>query len=428
MVFNDVVYNHFGPEGNYLHLYAPGFFSDRFNTPWGNALNFDRKNSRWVRQFFIHNALYWLEEYHFDGLRFDAVHAIFDESTPDILEELAEAVRQGPGYDRHVYLVLENDNNAAHYLRQDLSKTYRYYDAQWNDDIHHVLHVLLTGESTGYYQDYKQQTLHHLGRCLTEGFAYQGETSTYRGGKPRGEASADLPLTAFVSFLQNHDQIGNRPLADRISTLCTPEALRAVTALLLLMPPPPLLFMGQEWACSQPFNYFVDFPAELGDKVAQGRLNEFEKFFDLQLCRKIPLPNAVETFHSAKLAWDEIKQILHIEWLEYHRELLRIRRHYIRTRISGLTGENANYRLLADTVISVQWSLNDGSRLILVANLSSESAEIDYSCDGEVLFASASDVDKNLQQGNLSPWSVIFYLEEPKNDQGDNQLLKSTEH
>ncbi|MGZ5030182.1 MAG: malto-oligosyltrehalose trehalohydrolase, partial [Methylobacter sp.] len=227
MVFNDVVYSHFGPEGNYLNLYAPAFFTNQFHTPWGDAINFE---PHWVRWFFIHNALYWLEEYHFDGLRFDAIHAIFDDSSPDILEELAEAVWRGPGYDRPVYLVLENDNNAACYLRHDSSLPNRYFNAQWNDDCHHVLHVLLTDETTGYYQDFAQQPLDHLGRCLTEGFAYQGELSAFQNCKQRGEPCSDLPLTAFISFLQNHDQVGNRVLGERISRLCSPEALRAGTA------------------------------------------------------------------------------------------------------------------------------------------------------------------------------------------------------
>ena len=414
MVFNDVVYSHFGPEGNYLHWYAAEFFTNRFDTPWGDAFNFDRKHSVWVRQFFIHNALYWLEEYHFDGLRFDAVHAIFDDSKPDILEELAKAVRLGPGYDRHVYLVLENDNNAAHYLTRDIAKANCYFDAQWNDDLHHVLHVLLTAENWGYYQDYQQQPMHLLGRCLTEGFAYQGEASAYRDNKPRGESSSGLPLTAFISFLQNHDQVGNRPLGERISTLCTPEALRAVTAILLLMPSPPLLFMGQEWACSQPFGYFVDFPEELGDNVTQGRLKEFENYFDVQLCRKISPPNAINSYQQAKLRWAELEQPPQQQWLEYHRQLLRIRRLHISPRISGLSGENAHYQLLDENAITVQWLLNDGSSLVLVANLSNETATVDCCYHGEVLFDCASSTEKKLKRGELNPWSVIFFLKEEK--------------
>jgi maltooligosyltrehalose trehalohydrolase len=416
MVFNDVVYSHLGPEGNYLHLYAPAFFMDRFQTPWGNAVNFDSEQSYWVRQFFIHNALYWLEEYHFDGLRFDAAHCIFDDSSPDILEVLAETARLGPGYDRHIHLVLENDNNAAHYLRHNPLRPYRYFNAQWNDDIHHALHVLLTGETAGYYQDYKQQPISHLGRCLAEGFAYQGEVSDYREGKQRGEPCLDLSLSAFISFLQNHDQTGNRALGERISALCTPEALRAVTAILLLAPSPPLLFMGQEWACSQPFTYFVDFPEELGNQVNQERLYEFTrllKFTDIELQKNLPIPTSIQTFQAAKLAWNELTQEPHRQWLEYHQKLLRIRSRYIIPRIKDITGKQAHYRLLSDKALSVQWRLSDDSTLILVANLGGEPVSADYSGDGELLFASRTETTQNRDVG-LSPWEVIFYLEESK--------------
>ncbi|MGZ8929186.1 MAG: malto-oligosyltrehalose trehalohydrolase [Methylobacter sp.] len=412
MVFNDVVYSHFGPEGNYLHLYAPDFFTDRFHTPWGDAINFE---PHWVRWFFIHNALYWLEEYHFDGLRLDAIHAIFDDSSPDILEELAEAVRLGPGYDRPVYLVLENDNNAARYLKHDPSLPKRYFNAQWNDDFHHVLHVLLTDEMTGYYQDYAQQPLRHLGRCLTEGFAYQGELSAYQDSKPRGESCSDLPLTAFICFLQNHDQVGNRVLGERISKLCRPEALRAATALLLLSPQLPLLFMGQEWACRQPFTYFVDFPDDLGEQVNLGRLQDIIKtseFDGVEALPKVLLPNEVKTFRVSKLAWAESAHEPHQQWLDYHRELLRIRSNHITPRAKGSVVGQAHYQLFNDRAIAVQWRLNDASTLTLVANMGNEPARIDYSCDGDVLFASDSEVDNNLREGGLSPWAVIFYLKE----------------
>jgi maltooligosyltrehalose trehalohydrolase len=209
MVFLDVVYNHFGPEGNYLHVYArEAFFQQDLHTPWGAAINFSRAGSRTVRDFFIHNALYWLEEFQLDGLRFDAVHGIHDDSHPHILEEIAQAVAKGPGRERHIHLVLENDGNEARYLQRNRQGAPMYYTAQWNDDIHHALHVLITGEEEGYYRDYVGTPAYHLGRCLTEGFAYQGEPSRYRNGRPRGESSRMLPPTAFVSFLQNHDQVG----------------------------------------------------------------------------------------------------------------------------------------------------------------------------------------------------------------------------
>ncbi|MGR8940362.1 MAG: malto-oligosyltrehalose trehalohydrolase [Gammaproteobacteria bacterium] len=417
MMFNDVIYSHFGPEGNYLHLYAPAFFTARFHTPWGDAINFDPATAHWVRRFFIHNALYWLEEYHFDGLRFDAVHAIFDDSSPDILEELAEAVRLGPGYDRHIHLVLENDNNAARYLGRDPSRPYRYFDAQWNDDMHHALHVLLTQETGGHYQDYRQQPIRHFARSLTEGFAYQGEASSYRDGNPRGEPSTDLPLTAFVSFLQNHDQVGNRPRGERIADYCAPEALRAATAILLLAPSPPLLFMGQEWASRRAFTYFVDFPEELGEKVAQGRLREFSRSLkpaEVERLGKLPLPNAPQSFQMARLAWDEITQPPHRQWLDYHRQLLRLRSRYITPRLCGMPGGHAHRcRLLNEKALTVHWRLNDGSTLILLANLGCEPSTADGVPAGEVLFASDPEAQNNLRQGRLQPWSVMFYLEAP---------------
>jgi maltooligosyltrehalose trehalohydrolase len=414
MVFNDVVYNHFGPEGNYLGNYAPDFFTHRLLTPWGEAINFS--HSRWVRQYFIHNALYWLEEYHFDGLRIDAVHALFDDASPDIIQELAEAVRQWPTLERAIYLILENDNNAAHYLRRDPAHPHRFFDAQWNDDLHHAMHVLLTGETFGYYWDFRQQPMRHLGRCLTEGFAYQGERSPYREGRPRGRPSSDLPPTSFISFLQNHDLVGNRPLGERITELSIPEAVRAATAIILLAPSPPLLFMGQEWACTCPFPYFVDFPEELTQQVLLGRRREFSHvplFADAYVLDQMPLPGDPKTFESAKLFWEEIDLPHHRHWLEFHRELLSIRKREITPRLYGIDGGQASFRLLGERAIQVRWRLNDGSVLLLNANLGREPARLDHPGEGKVVYASADDLQQELQLGHLGPWSVLFYLEEP---------------
>ena len=417
MVFLDVVYNHFGPKGNYLHQYAPGFFTDRYHTPWGSAINFDSQDSGVVRQFFIHNALYWLEEYHFDGLRFDSVHAICDNSRPDIMEELSVTVALGPGRERHIHLVLENDNNAAHYLRPR-QKAQAYYTAQWNDDIHHVLHVLLTGETSGYYQDYAGNTLQYLARCLTQGFAYQGEASAYRDGHRRGEASGDLACNAFVAFLQNHDQVGNRALGERLSTLCSQTALRAATAILLLAPATPMLFMGEEWASSQPFPYFVDFDEDLAAAVTKGRLAEFAKFPQFKSAeaqRKIPPPNDAATFMEAKLNWQTLAEFEHQKWLELHRKLLSLRRQNIQPRLAGANNADTHCEFAGARALLVTWRLADGCILKLIANMSAESQECNWSIEeqGDLIYATHDDFSHQLQRKLLQPWSVGWFLVAP---------------
>ena len=220
MVMLDVVYNHFGPDGAYIHAFAKPFFREDIKTPWGASIDFRRPE---VRQYFEQNALYWLQEYRFDGLRFDAVHAI---SEPDFLDGLAALIRHT--VDRHVHLVLEHEGNAAKHLRTGPGAP--GFDAQWTDDVHHCLHVLLTGESEGYYEDF-QDPIRQLARAMAEGFVYQGEVSKH-SGEPRGEPSAHLPTSAFVICLQNHDQIGNRAMGERLAALADPRALQAATALL----------------------------------------------------------------------------------------------------------------------------------------------------------------------------------------------------
>ncbi|MFO7593621.1 MAG: malto-oligosyltrehalose trehalohydrolase [Pseudomonadota bacterium] len=399
MVFLDVVYNHFGPEGNYLHRYAPAFFTHRYHTPWGDAINFDGESSRQVRDFFIHNALYWLEEYRVDGLRLDAVHAIFDDSTPDILEELAEAVNSTIGTKRHVHLVLENDNNAAHYLKKG-------YRAQWNDDLHHCLHILLSGERDGYYSDYTDAPLWYLGRCLAEGFAYQGEVSEYREGRRRGEASADLPPTAFVSFLQNHDQVGNRAFGERFTELSDDEALRAATAILLLAPQPPLLFMGQEWGSRRRFPFFCDFEPALAKAVTKGRRKEFARFdwfADPAARARIPEPGNPDTFLSARLDWSELDNPASQQWLSLHRTLLSLRRSEIVPRLSEMNGNAGHWRQLGDQGIEVVWHLNGGAELLLQANLSAGPLAAQVH-DGKILYATHEITSP------LPPWFVAWYL------------------
>lgn len=413
MVFLDVVYNHFGPEGNYLHAYAPQFFTDRHITPWGAAINYDGKHSDQVRQFFIHNALYWLEEYHLDGLRFDAVHAIVDDSQPHILTDLAQRVHEHFGNNRQIHLILENDHNNAHYLTRDTGTKQRGYSAQWNDDIHHVLHVLFTGESSGYYIDYADNPIQRLGRCLTEGFAYQGERSKYRDGQPRGDSSSHLPITAFVSFLQNHDQVGNRAFGDRLTSLASPERVTAAVALLLLAPSPPLLFMGEEWGCTQPFMFFCDFGPDLAEKVVTGRRKEFARFpqfSDTESLERIPNPMDPKTFEQAVLNWDSCNSPAHRRWLDLYRELLALRRHELFPRLHNISTQRKSFKQLSERALSARWVLNDGAELFLIANLSEKPLmDVNLSLD-QILFTTHTEEFKRPHIDHLPPWSVTWTL------------------
>ena len=407
MVFLDVVYNHLGPEGNYLNAYAPTFFSTRHRTLWGQAINFDGEGSRTVRDFFIHNALYWLVEYRFDGLRFDAVHAIRDSSRPDILEEIAAAVHAGPGRTRSVHLVLENDDNAARYLHPEKAAGFR---AQWDDDIHHAMHVLATGERDGYYADYVPHPAAHLSRALAEGFDYQGESSVFRDQRHRGEPSGALPPSAFVSFLQNHDQVGNRALGERISTLAPSRALRCLTSLLLLAPQPPLVFMGQEFAAGSPFQFFCDFEPELARAVRDGRRAEFARF--AQFCdpaerEKIPDPNEVATFARSRLDWSELERGEHGGWLDYHRELLQIRRHHIVPLLPRMRGNSGRASSLGENALRVDWLAGNGANLTLLANLGARDVDAVTWPRGRLLHTS----DQTMPAGMLRGWSVHWYLE-----------------
>ncbi|RZJ12832.1 MAG: malto-oligosyltrehalose trehalohydrolase, partial [Haliea sp.] len=323
MVLLDVVYNHFGPDGNYIGDYAPGFFRQGDSNAWGGAIDFAQPE---VRSFFTSNALYWIMEYRFDGLRIDAAHAI---SQQDWLIEMAADVRAQAGADRHVHLVLEHDANAASLLQDG-------FDAQWNDDAHHVLHVLLTGERDGYYRDYADRPAERLARALAEGFIYQGEPSTHRNGEARGEPSAALPPTAFVFFLQNHDQTGNRAFGERLTTLAHPAALRAAQALQLLAPHIPLLFMGEESAATEPFFYFTSHRSEeLAEAVRKGRIQEFSAtaaFADPEAQGRIAVPNDETTFtRSIPAAFGEQGEASTV-WV---RELLALRREHIAPHLTG---------------------------------------------------------------------------------------------
>ena len=411
MVFLDVVYNHFGPEGNYLHLYAPQFFTKRHHTPWGDAINFDGPGSRVVRDFFIHNALYCLEEYHFDGLRLDAVHSIVDDSQPDILTELATTVRNRFGTERFVHLILENGDNIARYLERDPSGAVCLYNAQWNDDIHHAVHVLLTGESDGYYSDYVNDPMGNLCRALREGFVYQGDYSEYHG-EPRGEPSRELPPAAFVSFLQNHDQIGNRAFGDRITHLTSPAALKAALEILLLAPAPPLLFMGEEFGANTPFLFFCDFHGDLAAAVTNGRRNEFarfSKFSSAEVRDSIPDPNAKHTFLRSKLDWNSIEDAAHSRWLQLYRDLLCARQRFVVPQLGMKSESRCSNFHDSQRALSIDWSFENGTRLELRANLADSKAEV-HQTSGTRFYTSSPEADAAIEQGHLPAWSVVWAL------------------
>jgi malto-oligosyltrehalose trehalohydrolase len=377
MVLLDVVYNHFGPDGNYLPLYAPAFFTARHQTPWGAAVNFDGPQAAPVREFIIHNALYWVEEFNLDGLRLDAVHAILDDSPKHVLDELAERVRSLRG--RHVHLLLENEDNQARRLARGSNGEPLRYTAQWNDDLHHVLHVAATGEDQGYYAEYRGDTS-LLARALAEGFAFQGQVMAFRGA-PRGEPSALLPPTAFVAFIQNHDQIGNRAFGDRITAGAAPAAVRAISAVYLLLPQVPMVFMGEEWLAAQPFPFFCDFQGDLADAVRRGRRAEFARFPQFQdesLRERIPDPLADDTFASGKLDWGDLEQPQHAAAYGRYRRLLTIRRGALVPLLPRIGAHAARYQVLGPAAVVVRWRIApagaDGAgagELILAANLSS---------------------------------------------------------
>ena len=405
MVFLDVVYNHFGPDGNYLSAYAADFFDPSQHTPWGPAIDFSRPQ---VRQFFSENALYWINEYRFDGLRLDAVHAIIDQAW---LPEMAAFVRANVAPDRHVHLVLENENNTVTPLQNG-------FDAQWNDDAHHVLHHLLTGETRAYYADFAADATARLARVLASGFVYQGEPSAVHDGHKRGEPSGDLPPTAFVMFLQNHDQIGNRAFGERLSQLVAgrPDALHAAVALQLLTPHIPLLFMGEERGVSTPFLYFTSHADDaLVAAVREGRRREFAGFSDFadkNVLESIPDPNDEDTYlRSQDTVPDTDPQAA--RWLGFYRLLLDLRRERVTPGLPGAVSMGAE--VLADHAVSARWRLGNNKILTLYANLSdgevsSDRLSDDYDPLAEVIFESAPGVDAALRAARLPANSVVALL------------------
>ncbi|MGV2290919.1 malto-oligosyltrehalose trehalohydrolase [Trinickia sp. YCB016] len=407
-VFLDVVYNHFGPDGNYLHEYAQEFFRDDIATPWGPAIDFSRSE---VRDFFCDNALYWINEYRFDGLRLDAVHAIGDA---EWLRELADHVHGSVKHGRHVHLVLENEHNEANLLET-------HFDAQWNDDAHNALHVLLTAEKEGYYRAFADKPIDKLARVLAEGFAYQGDASPAHDGKPRGEPSAHLPPTVFVMFLQNHDQIGNRAFGERLRSLCAPQALLAATGLLLLSPQIPLLFMEEENGSTQPFLFFTDYTGDLADAVREGRRREFAKFnaFSDESARtRIPDPNDPQTFALSSPADDEASDTRGTgdrdAWRHFYKSALAVRAKLITPRLSPVRALGATVLQSASghpvNALVARWRLADGETLAVALNLTPDALPFADRPDGMVIFETPPRARDRVNEYELPPYSFVAWM------------------
>lgn len=434
MVFLDVVYNHFGPDGNYLGAYAGRFFRNDVLTPWGEAIDFRVSE---VRNFFTGNALHWLHTYRFDGLRFDAVHAITD---PDWLREVAQEVRAATPPGRKVHLVVENDDNDAGLLT---GVEAGLYDGQWNDDVHHALHVLLTGEHEGYYGAYADRPAEKLARGLAEGFIYQGEAPQHAGGALRGTPSAHLPPTAFVNFLQNHDQTGNRAFGERLTVLADPQALASAQALLLLMPAIPLLFMGEETGAREPFLYFTDHAdPTLAEAVRHGRRQEFARFAafsDPAFRVRIPDPNSTATYLQSHLTPLEAEALMLADvpadvpanvpadtppaafvepstvWLA---RLLALRHAHI---VPGLPGAcSLGARAIAADAVCARWRLGNGRRLTIVISFAATPLPIDVALENEhvslpggdaTVLVETNDALQSMTAGVLPARSMIAFLD-----------------
>ena len=408
MVLLDVVYNHFGPDGNFLSLYAPQTFTSHHKTPWGDAVNYDDEGSANVREFVLHNTLYWLQEFHLDGLRFDAVHQIKDDSPQHLLDAIAERIRS-IDFGRPIHLVLENEKNQASRLQRNPQGEPIHYTAQWNDDMHHVLHTAATLEDHAYYHDYAEDT-GKLGRALAEGFAFQGERMDCIDCT-RGEPSAQLPPGAFVAFMQNHDQIGNRAFGERINAIASPQAVHAIAAIYLLLPQTPMLFMGEEWGSSQPFPFFCDFEGELGELVRKGRREEFASFPEFQdpaQRERIPDPQAESTFLSGKLDWKQAAQDVHAEWIDWYKRILTVRRERIVPLLPRIVGHAGSYAVLGKGAVIVRWKVGPAAGLTLAANLSDDSVQGFPLDSGTTLWHEGPAQE----QGCMRPWSVRWSFEE----------------
>jgi maltooligosyltrehalose trehalohydrolase len=410
MVLLDVIYNHFGPSGNFLPKYAP-VFTDRHQTPWGSAVNYDGEGSEMIRDLILANARYWLNEYHFDGLRLDAVHEIKDSGLNHLLHDLALLIR-GSTDGRHTHLVVENEDNDADWLRRTADGRAGLYDAQWNDDVHHLIDMAILGEQSIFREDYALRP-DWLPHALATGFGFQGETVPTRN-VPKGKPSAEMPPTAFVSFIQNHDQIGNRLFGERIAKLADPRRMRAAAAIYLLAPHIPLIFMGEEWASERPFLYFTDVDPALSDDIRRHRKLTFGKYVPKEKRElEVPDPVAQSSFLNSKLDWQERERPGNADFHDFYRRLLEVRRAEIIPLLAGVGGHAGTHSQLGDHGFAVEWKLTDARRLRLVANLSDTPLDGFDPSDGRQLW-----VEGGASGTTLAGWSVVWSLLDPASPAG----------
>lgn len=381
-VLLDVVYNHLGPSGNYLGRFGP-YFTDRHVTPWGEAVNVDGPDSDEVRRFFLDNALTWLRDFHFDGLRIDAIHAIVDTSAVHFLEQLAvEAEALEAALGRPLALIAESDLNDPRVVRPRAVGGHGL-DAHWNEDFHHALHALLTGERDGYYRDYGR--LADLAKVLTQGYALDGAYSEHRRRR-HGRPATGLSGRQLVGCLQNHDQIGNRALGERTSQLLSPELLRVGAALVLTAPFVPMLFQGEEWGASTPFLFFTDHAEpELAEAVRRGRTEEFAAFGWSP--EDLSDPQAASTFERSRLDWDEVRRPPHAELLTWHRDLIELRR-----RLPGLRDDRLE-RVAVDFDEAARWLVMTRAAVRVACNLGEARQRVPCpgAAAGELLLSSDPD-------------------------------------
>jgi maltooligosyltrehalose trehalohydrolase len=374
-VMLDVVYNHLGPEGAYLSRFNRAYFSDRHPTPWGRAVNLDGPGSAMVRRFIIDNAMHWVREYHFDGLRLDATHALIDDSEPNLVVDLAGNARKAA--QAPLLIHAEDDRNIAAIV-EDAKDGGWGLDGVWADDFHHVVRRMVAGDSHGYFADFTGSTA-ELATVLRDGWLFSGQLSAQQK-RPRGTSPSRVPLYRFVVCLQNHDQIGNRALGERLHHTIADDTWRAASVLLLTAPGTPLLFMGQEWAASTPFQYFTDLEPGLGQLVTEGRRREFAAFpeFSDAAAGRIPDPQSESTFAASHLKWGEQTQGPHRRTLALYRQLLALRGDHEALRGSGATAADAVAS--DDQTVVTRRSGTDGTFWIVVR----------FKTAGEVFLGSAA--------------------------------------